>query len=125
VRAELPNAKGILRPGQFVRVRLHGAQHIGGILVPQRAVLQTVQGNVAFIVDAAGKAQVRPLQIGSMEGDDWLVEQGLKEGDKLVVDGGMKLRPDLPVKIVKTLEPYRVGADELLITPASAQPVVK
>ena len=125
VRAELPNAKGILRPGQFVRVRLHGAQHIGGILVPQRAVLQTAQGNLAFIVDAAGKAQVRPLRIASMEGDHWLVEQGLKEGDKLVVDGGMKLRPDMPVKIVETLEPYRVGADELLITPESAQPAVK
>jgi len=125
VRAELPNAEGVLRPGQFVRVRLHGAQHIGGMLVPQRAVLQTAQGNVAFIVDAAGKAQPRPLRIGSMEGEYWLVEQGLKAGEKLVVDGGMKLRPDLPVKIVKTLEPYRVGADELLITPASAQPVVK
>lgn len=106
VRAELPNAKGALRPGQFVRVRLHGAQHIGGILVPQRAVLQTAQGNLAFIVDAAGKAQVRPLQLTSMQGDYWLVEHGLKEGDTLVVDGGMKLRPDMPVKIVKTLEPY-------------------
>lgn len=121
VRAELPNAKGALRPGQFVRVRLHGTVRPGGILVPQRAVLQTAQGNLAFVIDAAGKAQVRPLGLASMQGEYWLVEHGLKAGENLVVDGGMKLRPDTPVKVVKTLEPHRVAADDAV----PAQAVVK
>ncbi len=119
VRAELPNAKGSLRPGQFVRVRLHGTVRPGGILVPQRAVMQTAQGNLAFVVDAAGRAQVRPLALASMQGEYWLIEHGLKAGENLVVDGGMKLRPDMPVKIVKTLEAHRVAASDMV----STQPV--
>ncbi|QSI78281.1 MULTISPECIES: efflux RND transporter periplasmic adaptor subunit [Niveibacterium] len=114
-RAELPNTKGTLRPGQFVRVRLHGAYRLNGIVVPQRAVLQTAQGNLAFVVDAAGKAQVRPLQLASMQGDNWVVSAGLKAGDNLVVDGGMKLRPDVPVKVVKTLEPFKADVDPVLM----------
>lgn len=120
-RAELPNAKGSLRPGQFVRVRLHGAYRLNGIVVPQRAVLQTGQGNLAFVVDAQGKAQVRPLQLASMQGEHWVVSQGLRAGDQLVVDGGMKLRPDVPVKVVKTLEPYKVPADAVVAVPAAEQ----
>ncbi|MCX9156810.1 efflux RND transporter periplasmic adaptor subunit [Niveibacterium sp. 24ML] len=120
-RAELPNAKGALRPGQFVRVRLHGAYRLNGIVVPQRAVLQTAQGNIAFVVDAAGKAQARPLQLASMQGDNWVVSHGLKGGDQLVVDGGMKLRPDVPVKIVKKLPPHTVAPDTVLAAPAAEQ----
>lgn len=117
-RAELPNTKGTLRPGQFVRVRLHGAYRLNGIIVPQRAVLQTAQGNLAFVVDAAGKAQVRPLQLASMQGENWVVSGGLKAGEQLVVDGGMKLRPDVPVKIVKTLEAFKVEADPVVMPQA-------
>ncbi len=124
-RAELPNAKGTLRPGQFVRVRLHGAYRLNGIIVPQRAVLQTAQGNLAFVVDAAGKAQVRPLQLASMQGENWVVSAGLKAGDKLVVDGGMKLRPDAPVKVVKTLEPYKAEADAVLMPQAEQSAAAK
>jgi membrane fusion protein, multidrug efflux system len=122
-RAELPNAKGVLRPGQFVRVRMHGASRVNGILVPQRAVLQSAQGNIAFVVDANGKAQPRPLRLASMKGEYWLVEHGLKNGDLLVVDGGMKLRPDVPVKVVKKLEAYHVKPDEAvpLQAPAAEQ----
>lgn len=120
-RAELPNAKGALRPGQFVRVRLHGAYRLNGIVVPQRAVLQTAQGNIAFVVDSAGKAQARPLQIASMQGDNWVVSHGLKNGDMLVVDGGMKLRPDVPVKVLKTLPPHTVAPDTVLAAPPATQ----
>jgi membrane fusion protein (multidrug efflux system) len=108
VRAEVENAKGLLRPGQFVRIRLKGVTRPNGILVPQRAVLQTAKGNLAFVVGADNKAQVRPVTIEAMSGENWLVGSGLKAGDQLVVDGGMKLQPDVPVKIVKRVDPVRV-----------------
>ncbi len=114
-RAEFPNAKGVLRPGQFVRVRLHGAKRVAGVLIPQRAVLQTAQGNIAFVVDANGKAQARPVKLSAMNGDNWLVEKGLKNGEMLVVDGGMKLRPDMPVKIAKKLDTPKPATDAYLV----------
>ena len=114
-RAEFPNAKSVLRPGQFVRVRLHGAKRVAGVLIPQRAVMQTAQGNIAFVIDGNGKAQARPLKIAAMSGDNWLVEKGLKNGETLVVDGGMKLRPDTPVKIAKKLEAPKPATDAYLV----------
>ena len=112
VRAEVENAKGLLRPGQFVRIRLKGVTRPNGILVPQRAVLQTAKGNLAFVVSADNKAQVRPVTIEAMSGDNWLIGSGLKAGDQLVVDGGMKLQPELPVKIIKRVDPIRVDATD-------------
>lgn len=114
-RAEFPNAKNVLRPGQFVRVRLHGAKRVAGVLIPQRAVMQTAQGNIAFVIDGNGKAQARPLKIAAMSGDNWLIEKGLKNGEMLVVDGGMKLRPDTPVKIAKKLDAPKPATDAYLV----------
>ncbi len=111
VRAEVPNSKSVLRPGQFVRLRLKGVTRPNGILVPQRAVLQTAKGNLAFIVGPDNKAQVRPVVLEAMSGDNWLVGSGLKGGDLLVIDGGMKLQPDAPIKIVKRVDPLRVEAN--------------
>lgn len=131
-RAEFPNAKGVLRPGQFVRVRLHGAKRVAGVLIPQRAVLQTAQGNITFVVDSNGKAQARPVKVAAMNGDNWLVEKGLKNGEMLVVDGGMKLRPDTPVKVAKKLDAPKPATDAYLVpapdaasAPVSAQAAIQ
>ena len=101
VRAELPNKDGALRPGQFVRVLLSGASWTDAIQVPQRAVMQGPQGNFVWVVDAESKAQVRPVTVGPLSGDLWLIAEGLENGERIVVDGGLKLAPGVPVQPVE------------------------
>lgn len=99
VRAEVSNPKGALVPGQFVRARLIGATYPKGILVPQRAVLQSGQGYFVWIMDKENKAQIRQIEVGPWIGDQWLVKRGLEGGEALIVDGFMRLAPGVPVKI--------------------------
>jgi membrane fusion protein (multidrug efflux system) len=99
VRAELPNPGGVLRPGEFVRVILRGATHPNALTVPQRAVLEGPQGKFVYIVDEKGTAQQRPVELGEWAGDDWIVNQGIQAGDRVIIDGLMKLGPGAPVRI--------------------------
>ena len=101
VRATFPNQDGTLRPGQFVRVRVKGAIRPNAILVPQQAVLQGAQGFFVWIVDAEGKAQVRNVEVGDWQGDNWFVYKGLSDGDSLITDGIVRLAKGTPVKIVQ------------------------
>jgi membrane fusion protein (multidrug efflux system) len=101
VRAELPNKDGTLRPGQFVRVRLTGASWANAIQLPQRAVMQGPQGNFVWVVDDESKAQFRPVTVGPLNDDQWLIAEGLQAGDRVVVDGGLKLAPGVPVRPVE------------------------
>lgn len=98
-RAELPNPASVLRPGQFVRVKLTGAQRPNAILVPQRAVLQGPQGRFVYVVNAQNQAEPRPITVGDWSGESWLIESGLQAGDKVIVDGVMKIGPGAPVRI--------------------------
>ena len=98
VRAEVPNKDGLLRPGQFVRVLMSGATWVDAIEVPQRAVMQGPQGNFVWVVDGESKAQFRPVKLGPLNGDRWLVAEGLQPGERIVVDGGLKLAPGVPVR---------------------------
>lgn len=98
-RAELPNPSGILRPGQFVRVVLSGAQRPRAILVPQRAVLDGPQGKFVLLVGADSKVQPRPVQPGDWSGDQWVIDSGLNGGERVIVDGMLKAAPGSPVKI--------------------------
>ncbi|MDH5511959.1 MAG: efflux RND transporter periplasmic adaptor subunit [Gammaproteobacteria bacterium] len=98
-RAELPNPEGLLRPGTFVRVILGGAQRPDAILVPQRAVLEGPQGKFVYIVSSDGKAESRPVQLGDWQNDDWIITAGLNPGDKVIVDGVMKIGPGAPVRV--------------------------
>ena len=100
VRATFPNQDGTLRPGQFVRVRVKGAIRPDAILVPQQAVLQGAQGFFVWIVDAAGKAQVRNVEDGDWQGDNWFINKGLSAGDRVITEGLMRLAKGAPVKIV-------------------------
>ncbi len=104
VRAELPNKDGALRPGQFVRVLLGGARWADAIEVPQRAVMQGPQGNFVWVVDADSKVQFRPVEVGPLNGDMWLIAEGLASGERIVVDGGLKLAPGV---VVKPTEPQQ------------------
>jgi membrane fusion protein, multidrug efflux system len=102
LRATLPNPHGTLRPGQFVRARVSGAVRVNAILVPQQAVLQGAKGHFVVLVDKDGKAEVRGVQVGPWNGNDWFITEGLKAGDVVVTDGVVRLSPGAPVKIAGT-----------------------
>jgi membrane fusion protein (multidrug efflux system) len=97
-QAEVPNAEGLLKPGQFVRVRLLGANRPAAVKVPTRAVLEGPQGKFVYVV-ADNKAQPRPVQVGEQLGDQWLVNGGLKQGDTVIVEGVMRIGPGAPVQV--------------------------
>jgi len=99
LRASVENPQGILRPNQFVRVRLKGAIRPGAILVPQRAVQQGSEGHFVWVVSREGKAEPRPVVVGKWNGDDWLVNEGLHAGDQVIVDGTLALRAGAPLSV--------------------------
>lgn len=99
VRAIFANPDGDLLPGMFVRARLEEGNNPDAILVPQLAVTHNTKGNpTALVVGADGKAELRELQTPRAVGNQWLVSDGLKPGDKLIVDNLQKVHPGTPVK---------------------------
>jgi membrane fusion protein (multidrug efflux system) len=98
-RAELPNPEGDLRPGQFVRVSLVGAQRQNAILVPQRAVLEGPQGKFVFVANVQNKVEIRQVEVGPWLGDAWVINKGLVDGERVIVDGVVKIGPGLMVKV--------------------------
>lgn len=100
IRAEFPNPEKLVRPGQFARVRIGLPERQNAILVPQRAV-QEIQGqNNVWVVDEAAKVSFRKTVMGDRIGNLWLVESGLKAGEKIVIEGLGKVRNDLTVEPV-------------------------
>ncbi|MGH8721987.1 MAG: efflux RND transporter periplasmic adaptor subunit, partial [Burkholderiales bacterium] len=97
-RAVIANPEEKLRPGQFVRVTLTGATRPGAVLVPQRAVLDGPQGKFVYVVDEKSTAQPRPVELGEWAGSDWIVTGGLKAGDRVIIDGVMRIGPGAPVQ---------------------------
>jgi membrane fusion protein, multidrug efflux system len=98
VRATVNNPDGVLRPNQYVRSRVLGFIRPNAILVPQRAVRETAKGHVVWVVDKDGKAEIRPVVVGDWHGNDWFISQGLRAGDKVIVDGATLLQPGTLVK---------------------------
>ncbi len=107
MRAEIANADGALKPGQFVRVALKGAVRNNAIVVPQVAVQDGPQGKFVYLAgkDKDGKdvAVVRPVTLGDWVEVDgvnlWIVESGLAAGDTVLVDGIAKLQPGGPIAL--------------------------
>jgi membrane fusion protein (multidrug efflux system) len=100
-RAELPNKDGTLSPGQHVRVVLKGATRPNAVLVPQRSVLEGPQGKFVYVVNDKSQVEARPVQVGEWAGEQWIVNEGLKGGERVVVDGVMKIGPGAPVKVAE------------------------
>ena len=99
IRALFANPNGLLLPGMFVRARLVEGTKSNAMLVPQRAVSRDEKGQATtMVIGQDGKVQPRALQTNRTIGDNWLVTGGLKPGDKVIVEGGMMLRPGMPVK---------------------------
>jgi membrane fusion protein (multidrug efflux system) len=96
LRAEFPNPRLAILPGQFATVRLDaGTQQV--ITVPQTAVLQGTQGRFVWTVGADGKAMQRDVAVGDWVGQDWIIRKGLKDGDTVILDNLMKLNPGVAV----------------------------
>jgi len=116
LRAEVPNPAGLLLPGMYVRVRLEQAQAEAGIVVPQQAVTRGSTGDTVLVVGADGKVAPRPVKIGSSVDGKWVVLDGLKAGEQVMVDGFQKLRGNAPVKAV----PWKPAASAAAAAPAAA-----
>lgn len=97
VRATVPNPNATLLPGQFVRVRLKGAVRHGALLVPQRAVMQGPNGQFVWVIGEGDKIEFRPIVTGRAIGNEWIVEDGLKGGERIALDNLLKLRPGVQV----------------------------
>ena len=98
ISAIFPNPGNILRPGQYARVRIKIEGRVGALLIPQRAVLELQGRNFVWVVDDANKATQHEVTVGPRFGSDWLIEKGLKPGDRIVVEGLQKLRDGATVQ---------------------------
>ncbi|MCB1796572.1 MAG: efflux RND transporter periplasmic adaptor subunit [Candidatus Competibacteraceae bacterium] len=117
IRAVVPNPKNQLSPGQFVRVQLKGAVRPNAIMVPQVAVMQGPNGKFVFVVGPDDTAQPKPIQVGDWYGDQWIVNSGLEPGDRVVVDGAVRLQPGAPVQIRPAAAPAPESAKVPSATP--------
>jgi membrane fusion protein (multidrug efflux system) len=101
LRALFPNPQQLLLPGMFVRAVVQEGVNEQAILAPQRGVTRTPQGAaVAMVVGAEEKVEPRPIKVVRTVGDSWLVAEGLKPGDRVIVEGIQRARPGTPVKAV-------------------------
>jgi membrane fusion protein (multidrug efflux system) len=96
--AEFPNANATLRPGGFGRVRFQTGANEGAMLVPQAAVIEVQSMYRVAVVDADNKAAFRIVKVGDRVGTDWIITEGLKPGEKVIVQGFMKVGEGTPVR---------------------------
>lgn len=95
-----PNPTNLLRPGGFGRVRASVRTQNGALLIPQRAVIELQGSQQVAVVDQDNKVSIRPVKVGDRVGNMWIVTEGLKAGEHVVVEGLQKLRNGVPVKVV-------------------------
>jgi len=101
LRAIFPNPKNELLPGMFVRARLQEGSAPDALLVPQLGVTRNTKGEpTALVVGSENKAELRVLKIARAIGNQWLVSEGLKSGDKLIVQNLQRIRPGADVKAI-------------------------
>jgi len=112
LRAEFPNPEHQLVPGLFARIRLIAEERPAAMVVPDRAVQQQLGRYFVTVVGADNKAEARPVKLGPRLGTSWVIEDGIKPGDKLVVEGLQKALPGTP------LNPVVISEAELNASPA-------
>jgi membrane fusion protein (multidrug efflux system) len=97
VGTQFPNPDNLLRPGQFGRVRAVERIKEGALLVPQRAVTELQGGHQVAVVTADNKIEVRPIKVGERTGNLWVVDEGLKPGERVVAEGLQKIKEGMTV----------------------------
>ena len=116
LRTLFPNPEQLLLPGMFVRAILEEGSNALALLVPQRGVTRNPAGDpMVFVVGAEEKVEARPIKVSRTIGDSWLVEEGLKTGDRVILEGIQRARPGTVVKAVPFGAPAVAPA-----TPAAA-----
>jgi len=98
-RAEVPNPQRALLPGQFVRARIESGVRPNTFLIPQRAVQMGPNGAGVLVVNANNEVVARSVRTGSLQGNAWVVLDGLNDGERVVVDGLQKIQPGMQVRI--------------------------
>jgi membrane fusion protein (multidrug efflux system) len=102
IRAEFPNPKRQLLPGMFVHARVEEGINGQALLIPQQGVTRNQQGTpTALVVSADNKVELRLLKVDRTIGDKWLATDGVKAGDRVIVEGLQKVRPGSPVRVVE------------------------
>jgi membrane fusion protein, multidrug efflux system len=120
VRTLFPNPKSVLLPGMFVKARVEEGVNEDAILVPQAGVTHDPQGRAtALVVGPENKVQTRTLQLGNTQNDQWVVESGLDEGDRVIVDGVQRVQPG--VTVVAT----EAGTSSPIAIAATSSPIEK
>lgn len=104
-RASFPNADNHMMPGQYVRIRMEGDMLVNAVLIPQKAVLTTQKGTLVMVVGPDNKVQPCPVQLGVAIGERYLVNSGLKGGERIVLEGLIKARPGAVVRILDPAAP--------------------
>ena len=108
LRAEFPNPDRLLLPGMYVRARLEQAVSENAITVPQQAVLRDPTGASVMLVGQDGKVAPQPVKVENAQGNAWIISEGLKAGDRVIVEGFQKVKPGATVKPV----PWKAAAPE-------------
>jgi len=104
-----PNPNNLLRPGGYGRIRASARTQNGALLIPQRAVIELQGGHQVAVVGNDNKVSVRPVTVADRVGDSWIVTEGLKPGEQVIVEGVMKVRDGATVKAVPA-KPGKAGA---------------
>ncbi len=100
VRAEFPNPDGVLVPGQYVSVEVRRVEPVSALVVPQSAVQRDQQGYFVLVVDRDDRVEVRQVRVGDQVETVWVVEDGLADGERVIVQGIQKVRPETQVNPV-------------------------
>jgi membrane fusion protein (multidrug efflux system) len=98
VQASFPNPEGLLRPGQFTKVRIRIQVVKDAIMIPQRSVMEIQGLHSVFVVDSNNTIQSRDIQVGNKVGSSWMVTKGLKPGEKVVYEGLQRVKDGAIVK---------------------------
>jgi membrane fusion protein (multidrug efflux system) len=115
LRAEFPNPKRTLLPGMYVRAKLEQAVDENAIVLPQQAIVRDLNGSIAMVVGPDNKVAPRPIVTGASQGDTWIIKDGLKPGDRVIVEGLQKVKPGATVTVVPWQNPAKAQK------PAAAQ----
>ena len=123
IRVIVPNPRDVLLPGMYVRAIVSTGQRRNAVLAPQTGITRDPKGNAsALVVNAEGKVEARSVKVSRTIGDQWLVEEGLKAGDRVLVEGVMKVKPGMPVQATEAGAPPPAAPAS---PPAPPQPAQK
>jgi membrane fusion protein (multidrug efflux system) len=117
VRAVLDNTGDVLRPGRVVRARIDGVNVANSLVIPKRALLHGAQGAFVWVVGAGEQVAVRPVELGASAGNDVVVTKGLTAGDRVVVEGILKVQPGAPVQATPLAPDTAPPANQSTVAP--------